>query len=355
MSYCRITIWALIGIIALSLSCGVDTDNTSSGTSTITTGDDTNTSGSISDKPNGLCATANVQASRIKPSILFVVDRSLSTQQSYSGSGSRWQAMYDALMDPNEGLIKKLQSVAYFGMVLYDSGDNSTSCPRLLQVDPKLDNYDAINQVYSAATPAGFTPTALALEAAYKLVPKQTLDLQIGAQFVILCTDGEPNGCGESNGGGIFGGWLGGIPPTDYQGPIDQVTAAAKAGIRTYIIGISVTGEAQTHLEQLAGLGKTGAPAFSPASKNELVDALSQVVGGAIGCQVALNGAVTLGQECTGYVELNSKSLGCNDPNGWKLADESHIELQGLSCKSFMNDPKAIINAGFPCEVFTIY
>jgi hypothetical protein len=344
---------SLVIAAAWFVSCGGDDDNNSSGNGN-NDGFNNGNNGSISDKDNNLCASANVRASRIKPSILFVVDRSLSTQEQYPGSRSRWQAMYDALMAQNAGLIAKLQSVAYFGMVLYDSGDNAASCPRLIVVNPALNNYNAINAKYRQAQPAGYTPTALALEAAYKLVPRQSLDKEIGAQFVILCTDGEPNGCSVD--GGARGGWLGlgGIPPTDYDGPVAQVTAAAKDGIKTYVIGIAVQDEAKTHLEELARLGDTGSPAFSPANKGDLVDTLSQIVGGAIGCRVRLNGEVTAGKECQGYVELNSQTLKCNDANGWKLADKSHIELQGIACKTFVSDPKAILNAGFPCDVFVI-
>jgi len=255
--------------------------------------------------------------------------------------------MYDALMDSNTGVIHKLQSVAYFGMVLYNSGDDPARCPNLLTVEPALDNYNKISSVYNArnAGPGSYTPTALALEQAYKLVPSQNeLDKEGSAAFVILCTDGEPNGCG---------GWVGGMPPTDYEGPVAQVTAAAKKDIETYVVGIAVDGQAQAHLDQLAKLGETGSPAFSPASKDELVAAISQIVGGAVGCQIRLNGKVVVGQECSGYVELNSEKLVCNGANGWKLVDESHILLQGSACKTLMNNSKAIVNAGFPCEVFT--
>lgn len=348
--------WAFLALIMIAamglLSCSAS-DTTNSAENGENNDSYNGNNGSISNKDNSLCASANVRASRIKPSILFVVDRSLSTQLSYSGRTTRWQAMYDALMAQNAGLIAKLQSVAYFGMVLYDSGDDPASCPRLLKVDPKLNNYNAINAVYRDAQPENYTPTALALEAAYKLVPKQTLDSkEMGAQFVILCTDGEPNGCSANNSSGR--GWSGGVPPTDFEGPIKQVTAAANAGIKTYVIGISVTDEAKNHLEDLALIGNTGSPAFSPANPTELVDVLSQVVGGAIGCQVRLNGDVETGRECEGYVELNGKTLACNDANGWKLADKSHIELRGTACKTFLDDPKSIINAGFPCDVIVI-
>lgn len=321
------------------------------------------------------CAGANVQASRIKPTVLFVVDRSGSTSDPYPGSTSRWQAIYDALMDSKAGVVTRLQSVARFGMVLFDgpleaaasdvvngvfclipgmpcqtpdAGQPAatTSCPRLVIVNPALDNYTAIQTAYQPAGPAGgLTPTARSLEAAYKLIrePDQRLDQRAqGPAFVVLCTDGKPNGCIDSVG----------IP--DEQGPIDQLTAAAKNGIKTYVVGVAADAEAQTYLDKLATFGDTGAPAFSPASKDDLVAALSQIVGGAVGCNVRLNGSVVPGQECSGTVNLNSQPLGCNDANGWKLTNESEIELQGSACQKFMNDPAAMISATFPCNAFVL-
>jgi hypothetical protein len=273
--------------------------------------------------------------------------------------------MYDALMAPSSGLINKLQSVAYFGMLLYDGGEQidpicillgncpdggASTCPRLVTVEPALNNFKAIDAKYSQSPPGGSTPSALALAAAYKLVPAQSQKLdeeEIGPQFVIYCTDGEPNGC-EGGGRGRDS------DPAVRQAVVDEVTAAAKANIQTYVIGMAVEAAAQTHLDDLAKAGNTGAPAFSPATKDDLVNVLSQIVGGAIGCKLKLNNTVSLGKECSGYVYLNSVPLACNDPNGWKLADESHIELQGNACKSFMNDPKAMLDAGFPCDALVL-
>jgi len=325
------------------------------------------------------CAGAAVTASRVKPWVLFVVDRSGSTDGAFPGSTSRWQALYDSLMAQPDGLIFKLQSVAYFGMVLFDGGEENVgawanvvtdwmcifdpslcadagtagadggapvaACPRLIPIDPKLNNYNDINTAYQAAGPGGSTPTALALDSAYQMVSTAATapDVDSGPQYVILCTDGEPNGCASS-------GW----GMTDYQGPIDEVTQAAAAGIKTFVIGIAVEAQAQAHLDQLAQIGATGAPAFSPTTKDDLVQKLTEIMGGSVGCQVKLNGTVTAGQECSGRVLLNGVERECNGADGWRLADESHIELQGAACTEFLNMSDAVLEAGFPCGVFEI-
>ncbi|MBN1655132.1 MAG: VWA domain-containing protein [Deltaproteobacteria bacterium] len=370
---------------------GETTQGSISGTNDRNTGDNTDSNAPATELGEDVCAEANVRVSRIKPTILFVVDRSGSTADPYPGSTSKWQAMYDSLMDPNEGVITKLQGVAYFGMVLYDGGgtfgidiavnivggvfvalscllDPSTcpdgavaadaavsDCPRLVIVNPALNNYDAINAAYSPSLPGTSTPTALALEAAYNLLSNQpVIDTVVGDQYVVLCTDGLPNGCMTD------------INVPDQQGPIDQLTAAAKKGIKTYVIGVAATNDtdadagtivgidAQAYLEELAKYGDTGTPAFSPATKGDLVDAISSIIGGAVGCKVKLNGEVVVDQRCLGTVRLNDQPLECDGADGWKLVSPNEIELQGDACQRFKSDPAAIVSASFPCEVIVI-
>jgi hypothetical protein len=300
--------------------------------------------------PASTCADITVATSRATPWVLFVIDRSQTMNEAYTGSGNRWQAIYDTLMAPGTGVISKLQSAVYFGIMLFDG---QGTCPRLETVEPALNNYNKINAVYGAASPGQYTPTALALNAAYKLLPstQQGLDTPdgIGDPYVVLCTDGEPNGCPD----GILTG--GGALATDFQGPINEVTTAAKNGIKTFVVSVASGGQQyQQFLEQLADIGNTGSPAFAPATKDELAKQLGGIVGNAIGCNIKLNGRVTVGKECTGNVTLNSIALTCNDPNGWKLVDETHIELLGTACDSFMNDPTSMLSTSFPCGVVQV-
>jgi uncharacterized protein YegL len=285
----------------------------------------------------------NITTSRGTPWVLFVIDRSSSMEQEYAGATNRSQAIYGALMDPNEGVIAKLESAAHFGVVLYDGAP----CPNLIKVEPALKNYQAIDAVYKNAGLGIGTPTALALNAAYQMVPnkQQVLDNPgLGKQFVVLCTDGEPNGCDFVQ---------------DFAGPTTEVTNAANAGIKTYVVSVASGGaDYQTFLDNLAKIGNTGSPAFSPATKDELTKQLNAIVGDAISCTVQLdskNGeGVKVSEACRGKVYLNSKEIECNGSNGWKLVDETHIELQGESCKSFKNNGKSILNGTFPCDVVVV-
>jgi hypothetical protein len=132
----------------------------------------------------------------------------------------------------------------------------------------------------------------------------------------------------------------------------------------------------QMHLDEVAHHGDPGNPnahTFSPTNPDELLMTLAQLLGGAIGCHIALNGTVTVGQECLGTVEQNGTPLACcqeqagmlscnsmssmamptSSPNGWRLSDAHSIELLGDACASFLLGSGSVLSAHFPCEVFT--
>ena len=79
------------------------------------------------------------------------------------------------------------------------------------------------------------------------------------------------------------------------------------------------------------------------------------MIGGAVGCDVALNGWVQAGKECMGStVTLGTEKLACNNANGWVLADPRHIRLQGTACDRFMRGGAGSLKVEFPCGVFTV-
>jgi hypothetical protein len=336
----------------------------------------------------GNCVDVNVQMSRQTPVVMFVVDRSGTTSLPYGDVDpdagnfvTRWQVLHNAIMDPVSGVIAKTQKDLYLGITLYDGGDlggggpngmpfwmcyipgmcdpdastsvpGTGSCPRLITVPPAKNNFDAIAAKYNEteAGPGGMTPTALALAEAYKQIEEQTkagLDKKSHlTPVVVLVTDGEPNGCDNPF-------------VADYQGPINQVTAASQKGIKTFVIGIdtAIAGsapEVQSNLDNLAKLGNTGINvAYTPTSQQDLSNTLVSYIGKA-SCEVVLNGKIAPGYEQRGTVLLNSSTLGYDDKNGYKVTAEDKILLQGSACDKFLNDLTAIFHADFPCEGITL-
>jgi hypothetical protein len=59
-----------------------------------------------------------------------------------------------------------------------------------------------------------------------------------------------------------------------------------------------------------------------------------------------------VGDACSGTVELDGEPLECDGADGWRLVDESHVELVGDACARFRDS--AMVSAEFPCDVILI-
>jgi hypothetical protein len=348
-------------------------------------------------RPGTVCASALVQTARVMPTIVFVIDGSGSMCELFGDSGTRWQALRTALLDPSRGLIYRLQDSVSFGATLYDGTidtDQSQTamvdsliqnppcallqavlktagaCPLLVEAPAKLGNAQAIDMIYPEVELGGSTPTDKAMNHVMDaliptLMPPGPDGKPQGETYAILATDGAPND--------ICVGGAGGDGSAQRQGVIAAVDRGAAAGITTWVISLA-TGDPslQAHLDEVARHGAPSNPdarTFSPTSPDELIMTLAQLLGGAVGCHVALNGSVTVGQECSGKVKQNGAELPCCQstgtgswtcdgtsmaaPNGWRLTDPHSIELLGDSCASFLLGSNELLDASFPCEVFT--
>lgn len=308
---------------------------------------------------NGLptaCAEGNVHTSRATPTVFLVLDGSCSMSTNYpsmdpsaiaciNNPGSRWSALRDALLGQN-GVVTRLEGLVRFGVVVYGTAGQ---CPFPGQIiDPALNNRGAVDNAVPQAPPGMFTPTGAALDMVYDMIGAQnTLDQETGPLIVILATDGEPNSCGDAT--------------PNYPPSVDAVAKGQQFGITTYVISLAAAaGEFHDHLQQLADIGANpgGGNArqgtlYEPTTPEELAAHLEGLVGGAVGCDIALNGRIELGTECTGTVTINGENLACNDPNGWILLDPRHIRLQGSACDRLTNQPEAMLVADFPCNAFT--
>jgi hypothetical protein len=343
-----------------------------------------------------VCASAVVQTSKNMPSIVFVIDGSGSMCAQFGGS-TRWQALRTALLDPAKGLIYRLQNSVSFGATLYDGtidlglalaqatgGEqnpacslmyvtmkNTGDCPQLVEVmPPALNNAMAIDKAYPMVELGGSTPTDKTM--------KHVMDALVAGRhppgpdqkpqspvYVILATDGAPND--------ICMNGMGGDGSVQRQGVVAAVDEGAAAGIVTWVISLA-GGDAmlQAHLDDVA---KHGDPAnkmahtFSPTNPDDLIMTLAKLLGGAVGCHVALNGTVKVGQECLGTVQQNGKVLPCCQqaaggawtcnnmsvaaPNGWHLTDDHSLELIGDACTNFLLGAGDVLQASFPCTVFS--
>lgn len=322
--------------------------------------------GSAVKDPNR-CAEGRANASRVTPRVILVLDGSCSMSTNYPANGAesasectsnpngRWAALRKSLVDPQNGVVTKLQDKVQFGVVVFGT---QPTCPIPSDpVKPALNNLSMIEAKLPDVQPGMYTPTGPALDWVYdNLIDPVSPDQTNGPQIVILATDGEPNSCGGGSGGGGRNRGGGGVQ-TNYQPSIDAVMKGSSKGVKTYVISLAdSSGAFHDHLVQLANLGDPdaggNATLYEPGSPEQLADNLQTLVGAAIGCDVALDGSITEGMECSGRVTLNGAPIACDDPNGWKLLDARHIRLQGDACKQLM-EKNAYVEANFPCTVFS--
>ena len=348
-------------VLALSLAgCSGDDDGGSSGG-----GDDmfgnanpNNRSGSGAEgqagsgrEPGSGCADGVARTSRVTPRVILVVDGSCSMTTDYPSSGEsatecrrneggRWSALRNALVGQN-GVVRRLEGVVEFGLVVYGT---QPECPLTADpINPGLGNFRAIDSAISDQPPGMYTPTGAALDWVYEnMIIGEQLDSDAGPEIVILATDGEPNSCGDAQ--------------TNYQPSVDAVMKGQGLGVTTYVVSLAnAAGEFHDHLQQLADIGGgAGSRLYEPNSPEQLAADLELLVGGAVNCDVALNGVIQTGMECQGEVTLNGEPLECNGDNGWVLIDSRHIRLQGEACNRLMSTAAGQVEANFPCGVFMV-
>ena len=339
------------------------------------------------------CADANVHTSTAEPEILFVLDGSGSMCAPF-GNGTRWEAVRSALLgSAMDGLVYRLQQTVHFGMLIYDGtidpiallaateaspspmcagmylgAKGMGECPGLVQVPVVLNNAMAIDTAFPQTELGGSTPTDKAMKVAVdQMIAMKNLDpdAKPHPQYIILATDGQPND--------ICIAGLGGDGSLQKSNVLAEIDRAAMANIITFVVSLADGDPGlQAHLDEAAKHGEPQNPmahTFNPMTPEDLTNTLIAIIGGAVGCEITLNGAVTVGRECSGFVKLGGMAAPCcqvgaggavcdgvnvNPPNGWRLKDTSTIELLGTTCEQFLASPDLLLEAGFPCDVFEV-
>jgi hypothetical protein len=323
---------------------------------------------------DGQCAKQNIVISRVVPTIWLVIDGSGSMLSPLGGGSaqSRWSALYDALMNPDSGVVKSLEKDVQWGVVLYDGpppggmpmqvalpdGGVKTfppaeTCPRVVVSEPKKEAFADISMIVGIDPLGGSTPTDRALDVVVNHLPDltgQALDMRVFPTIVVLATDGEPNDF--CNVDPFLGIPLGGDVRPKVLSAVQQLESMS---VKTYVISLAGGDQGLTaHLNQVAAAGGTGLPPFFPTTKDQLVQAFKDIVGPETACEVVLNGAVKPGIECMGKIKINGVELACNDPNGWALKDPSTVVIQGTACEQYKMDLSTVLEADFPCELIDL-
>jgi hypothetical protein len=316
------------------------------------------TPGALDAGDNG-CPRVNVDVAAQVPMVLLLIDQSGSMTSSFNGM-TRWNAVKSALVDPQNGVVFKLQSKVKFGVTMYTShgGTAGGTCPILTPPDlaqkpPVLGNAQPVADLLNASKPDGDTPTGESIGAVVPKLVALPHDMESGGdgpRVILLATDGEPDSCAVPN------------PSNTTQQQqtnkvaVDAAKAAYQQGIGTIILSVG-SNVGAAHLQDMANAGAgvaSGAKYYVANDPATLASSFDSIIRGVRTCIFKLSGAVETGAEKDGEVKLNGSVLAYQGANGWQLNDPVTLELKGSACTTFKTSDQVTLEASFPCGTITI-
>ena len=272
------------------------------------------------------------------PDLLIVQDISGSMAQTEddqtasAGTPSKWTEISAAI----QSVVGQISTVDW-GLMMFPTNGGNQCAPSTADVPVGASTATAISAKLMATTPNGSTPTADTIDAAVKYLQGVT---DGNAKYILLATDGEPNSC---SGGG-----------DDAAGAEKAITAAATAGISTFVVGIGTTGGAQTTLNAMAVAGKqaqAGATSYYPVtSQAALETVLKNVTGQIVSCSYALQTAPANPD----LVDIQEDGMTIprdqTHTNGWDFGPgDLSINFYGAACSNLQNGSVSNVGAVYGC------
>lgn len=301
-------------------------------------------SGSSKDSTtDSVCGELNVNFQLQTPTVMLLIDQSGSMEESF-GNVDRWEAVKNTLLGQPNGTVTRLDSQVRFGLNLYTShgGYEGGKCPMLTGVDPAINNYDAIKNVFDNNAPENDTPTA---ESILQVVTLLKQDQDPSKKIIVLATDGEPDTCEVPN------------PQQGQEESIAAAQTAYKEHFPVFIIGVG-DDVGEDHLRQMANAGQgfpiddpKGADFYRGLDPQSLVQAFEDIISGARDCVLDLEGEVQQGMEDQCKVTIDGEPVNYNDPDGWRLNSPSKLELVGGACENIKTGEKELL-VSCPCDAF---
>ena len=230
------------------------------------------------------CALLDVILIPQTPTLVFLVDQSGSMNEDFGGD-TRWNVITDVLINPQTGIVPQYQDGIRLGMTLYTSVSGNTmggECPILIEVDPAISNFPAIESTMSMAQPVQDTPTGESLDVVWQKL--DALD-KPGRKYIVLATDGEPDTCANPD-----------SSPGAQAESVAAADAAFAAGIETFIISVGSDVSA-AHLQDMANAGQgvqpgdPDVPYYQALDQVALDQAFDEILASVRSCQLDLDDA----------------------------------------------------------------
>lgn len=96
-------------------------------------------------------------------------------------------------------------------------------------------------------------------------------------------------------------------------------------------------------------LAPVPAPYYQALDPTELVAAFEEIIGGVIGCELAIDDVIDLEQAREGQVRLDGVPLDCGED--WDVPDPSTLELLGEACEILQDGDPHPVEGSWPCDV----
>jgi hypothetical protein len=300
------------------------------------------------------CALKHYDLERRPGDLLLILDRSGSMLEPIMVNGMsvvKWPQARDAL----DAVILKTQTTVSWGLKVFPI-DNGCAVSETVEVPVALNNHDKImaSVDLNASMDGARTPTRDAINkgaAVMKASPSTN------AKYLVIATDGVPN-CPAPTAppdGGMGGRGRGGNGGDD-MATIAAVTAAAKAGIPSFVVGVSTAGgEADNTLNAMAVEG--GRPRNDPAIKyypvagrDELIAALDSIATQVGSCTFPLNPAPPAPQNVAVNVDGTRVAQDPTQMGGWNYGPgNSSIIFFGAACEALKSGASKNVQIIFGC------
>jgi hypothetical protein len=340
------------------------------------------------------CGTSSQTADIKTVNMMLVIDKSGSMDDTPDGfDDSKWVSLGSALKTSLAGVADQMN----FGLILYpydpDAGDEQTdvTCKVTddetavrVHVDAGTKTVTQIVRSVTNTVPAGGTPTAAALNAAYNYYTTGAGADLTGDKYVLLATDGGPNcnslstSC-QANADkctvNLDGRCTGGRPnccinPSngsliseqclDDEEVIKSIKKLADAHIPTFVVGIPGTEAYASYLDAFAMAGgkeNPAGPKYYAVAANGGVDGLADVFSTIVtqlvhSCDIPLDQApadvnkVNVAIDC----ELKSKE---EPDGGWELdvsGAPALLKLKGTTCDKVQVSGAKRVDLYYGCQ-----
>lgn len=318
--------------------------------------------------PSGPCGEQRIPAVEHPPNLSFIVDRSASMSDHFSSTGlTKYESARVALAT----VLRAVGHRVNYGLTVFPGFEGATGCQagvELLEVergdDPKYardgTNGPRLRDMLvrlSQAGVAGGTPAAATLSA--------TLPSLVGLggdTFAVLITDGAPNcnaeldcteqGCipnierlsyvGQNCTQGVNCCARTSTNPNanlsciDDEASLVAVQALARAGIRTFVVGMPGSEPYEVLLNAMAEAGGTAReaePRYYPVADTEALEKSLT----AIAASVAISCDLPLDYEPKDpsfvNVYFDNRLVRYDTDDGWAWTDDGHVSIRGTACE----------------------